>query len=265
MLMSNHFHLVIETPEPNLSRGMHWLNGCYAGSFNRLHDRWGHLFGGRFKAFIVEKESYLPELLRYVVLNPVRANMVSRPEDHPWSSYRATAGLEDCPAWLDAASVLEIFGGEPADAAVSYQAFVAERIGADDDLWDRVINGIFLGTETWAREMRQRLQSKRRSPERPRTQRAVGRPKIGRIIRVVAALTGIKSTVLRAMRGGPLRRLIAWLAWNEGLLRLREIAAALGVRSSGYISNEIRRCRRELATNPELVALSECALIRFQS
>src|SRR6201999_9043 len=109
---------------------------------------------------------------------------------------------------------------------------------------------IYLGTETWAKEMRRRLQSKPRSTEHPRTQRAIGRPKIGRIVRVGAALTGVKSIAVRAMRGGPIRRLIAWLAWNEGLLRLREIAAALGVRSTGYISSEIRRCEREFAIRP---------------
>jgi REP element-mobilizing transposase RayT len=69
VLMTNHFHLVIQTPEPNLSRGMHWLNGSYAGRFNRGHKRWGHLFGRRFKAFIIEKDAYFAEVLRYVVLN----------------------------------------------------------------------------------------------------------------------------------------------------------------------------------------------------
>ena len=97
VLMTNHFHLVLQTPEPNLSRGMHWLNGSYAGWFNHAHKRWGHLFGGRFKAFLVEKEAYFTEVLRYVVLNPVRAGMVTTPEKYRWSSYRSTAGLEQLP------------------------------------------------------------------------------------------------------------------------------------------------------------------------
>src|SRR6266567_1165722 len=109
VLMTNHFHLVIQTPEPNLSRGMHWLNGAYAGRFNRRHKRWGHLFGGRFKSFLIEKEAYLTEVLRYVVLNPVRAGMVERPEDYRWSSYRATAGLEAAPEWLDVDAALAPF------------------------------------------------------------------------------------------------------------------------------------------------------------
>jgi len=94
VLMTNHFHLAIQTPEANLSRGMHWLNGRYAAWFNRRHQRCGHLFEGRFKALIVEKENYFAEVLRYVVLNPVRAGMIKRSEDYRWSSYRATAGLD---------------------------------------------------------------------------------------------------------------------------------------------------------------------------
>ncbi len=97
VLMSTHFHLVIETPRETLSEGMHWLNGTYAQWFNRKYKRVGHLLQGRFSSFLIEKESYLAEVMRYVVLNPVRAKMVERPEDHCWSSYRAMAGLEPAP------------------------------------------------------------------------------------------------------------------------------------------------------------------------
>jgi len=79
--MTNHFHLLVQTAEPNLSRGMQWLNTAYVVWFNRRHERSGHLYRGRFKAFLIEKESYFAAVLRYVVLNPVRANMVARPEN----------------------------------------------------------------------------------------------------------------------------------------------------------------------------------------
>lgn len=125
VLMTNHFHLVVQTPEANLSRGMHWLNGVYAGWFNRRHRRSGHLFEGRFHAF--EKESYFLELLRYVVLNPVRAKMVARPEDYHWSSYRSTAGSETAEAWLDAASILDRFDTDSTVAQQRYQAFVLAK------------------------------------------------------------------------------------------------------------------------------------------
>ena len=100
-LMSNHYHLVIATPDGNLSKGMRQLNGVFTQWSNRRHRRAGHLFQGRFKAVLVDQESHLLELARYVVLNPVRAGMVKAAEDWPWSSYLATIGDEDRPAWLE--------------------------------------------------------------------------------------------------------------------------------------------------------------------
>jgi len=93
-LMTNHYHLLIETPDANLSKGMRQLNGVYTQHVNRSHRRVGHLFQGRYKGILVEKEAYLLGLARYVVLNPVRAGVVAAPEDWGWSSYRATAGFE---------------------------------------------------------------------------------------------------------------------------------------------------------------------------
>lgn len=128
VLMTNHFHLVIQTPEPNLSRGMHWLNTVYAGWFNARHQRSGHLFQGRFKSFLIEGETYFAEVLRYVVLNPVRAKMVQRPEDYRWSSYHATAGLI-ASDWLDVRAALRPFGDDMALAEANYREFVQAGIG----------------------------------------------------------------------------------------------------------------------------------------
>jgi len=108
-LMSNHYHLLIETPEANLSRGMRQLNGVYTQYVNRAHERIGHLFQGRFKGILVEKESYLLELARYIVLNPVRAGMVRAPGEWPWSSYLATAEEEVSPPFLTTDWLLRAF------------------------------------------------------------------------------------------------------------------------------------------------------------
>ena len=93
-LMDNHYHLLIETPDGNLAIGMRQLNGVYTQLFNKLHGRTGHLFQGRYKSILIQKDSHLLEVCRYVVLNPVRAKMVEAPEAWKWSSYRATAGRE---------------------------------------------------------------------------------------------------------------------------------------------------------------------------
>ena len=259
VLMTNHFHLVVQTPEANLSRGMHWLNGVYAGWFNRRHRRSGHLFEGRFHAFLVEKESYFLELLRYVVLNPVRAKMVARPEDYHWSSYRSTAGSETAEAWLDVASILDLFDSDSTVAQQRYQAFVLAKVDVPDCLWDSAVSGIYLGTDTWAKRMRKIVESQPRSTDHPKAHRAVGRPKMAAIIAAVARTGPRTAADLRAMRG-PLRRLVAWIGWHEGLVTLRSIAASLRLRSEGYVSAMIRRCERELEQHSGLLQQFDRAL-----
>jgi|SRR5450759_356080 len=101
-LMGNHYHLLVETPLGNLSRGMQRLNGRYTQWFNFRHARAGHLLQGRFRAILVEKEAHLLELCRYVVLNPVRARMVESAGQWPWSNYRMTSGQSRPPEWLEA-------------------------------------------------------------------------------------------------------------------------------------------------------------------
>ncbi|MCH8036411.1 MAG: transposase, partial [Proteobacteria bacterium] len=124
-LMTNHYHLVVETAHPNLAAGMRQLNGRYSQAFNHHHQREGHLFQGRYKAILVEREAYLLEVCRYVVLNPVRAGLARAPQAWRWSSYRATlAGAG--PAWLAAPALLGLFAPEPEAAARAYAAFVAE-------------------------------------------------------------------------------------------------------------------------------------------
>jgi putative transposase len=123
-LMSNHYHLVVETPDGNLSAGMRHLNGLYTQTFNRQRGVVGHLFQGRFKAVLVQKEAHLLELARYVVLNPVRARMVKSPEDWPWSSYCSLLEARSAPAWLDTDWLLAQFGTKRSLARKAYQEFV---------------------------------------------------------------------------------------------------------------------------------------------
>ena len=127
--MGNHYHLLVETPEPTLSRGMRHLNGVYTQGFNRRHGRVAHLLQGRCKAILVEKESHLLKLARYVVLNPVRAGMTTTAGQWRWSNYRATAGLGPAPAWLEKDWTLAQFG--PArEARNRYREFVAQGKGS---------------------------------------------------------------------------------------------------------------------------------------
>ncbi|WP_434148396.1 transposase [Methylocaldum gracile subsp. desertum] len=136
-LMSNHYHLVIETPAGNLARGMRQLNGVYTQRVNRTHGRVGHVFQGRYKAILVEKDSYLLALARYVVLNPVRAGMVGDVGDWPWSSYAAMVGLAPSPAWLQTHWLLGPFGRQRKRAIVGYIDFVRAGVGLPS-IWDHL-------------------------------------------------------------------------------------------------------------------------------
>jgi REP element-mobilizing transposase RayT len=260
VLMTNHFHLVIQTPEPNLSQGMQWLNSAYVGWFNRFHKRCGHLYQGRFKALLIDKEAYFAEVLRYVALNPVRATMCERPEQYRWSSYRATAGLEVAPEWLDLATVHQLFGPDPESAHAPYREFVLAKIGCEDKLWEKLTNQLYLGTEEWVKTMRAKVETKPRSTDHPRIQRAVGRPKMHEIVGAVAKVAGETAESIRAARGSILRGLIAWIGWHEGLVTLRSIAASLRLRSEGHISNLIKRCELSFRDDPLLLAQHDLAI-----
>lgn len=146
-LMDNHYHLLVETPEPNLARGMRRLNSAYSRSFNRRHDRVGHLFQGRYHSVVVQKESYLLELSRYIVLNPVRAGMVDEAKYWPWSSYRATAGLSPSPEFLETRWLLDQFHRALGTARDAYRSFVNH-----DSVrcpWDDLRGNAWLGSESF--------------------------------------------------------------------------------------------------------------------
>jgi len=144
-LMSNHYHLLIETTHGNLSVGMRDLNGIYTQKYNTRHDTVGHIFQGRFKAFLIEKEAYLFEVARYIVLNPVRAGIVKAPQKYRWSSYLATAGLDFAPSFLDVDDLLKNFGNKRATSQKQYTEFVLDGIGRESPL-KNAHRGIVLGS-----------------------------------------------------------------------------------------------------------------------
>jgi len=172
-LMTNHYHLLIETIDPTLSRGMRQLNGVYTQAFNRHHRQVGHLFQGRFKAIVVEKEEYLLELARYVVLNPVRAHMVQTAKDYRWSSCRATAGLAKKPQLLTTDWLLEQFTFSRSRAKRAYRRFVSQ--GANASPWEQIRGQIYLGCDSFIDNLPQADDS---LVEVPREQRLVNRPSL---------------------------------------------------------------------------------------
>lgn len=179
-LMGNHYHLLIETPDTNLSIGMRQLNGVYTQSYNRRHKKTGHVFQGRYKAILIQKENHLIELCRYVALNPVRATMAERPEDWKWSSYAATCGLKKASEFLKVEWILGQFGDEVGTAQKRYKEFVIAGIQKESP-WGEIQGQILMGKTGFIEKFNGLLVDKEKIKEIPRQQRYLGRPSLSEI------------------------------------------------------------------------------------
>lgn len=216
-LMNNHYHLVLATPRGNLSLAMRYLNGVYTQAVNRRHRRTGHVFEGRFRSIVVETDSYLRELARYVVLNPVKARLVRDASVWEWSSYRATAGFEApgpgvCVDWIVSA-----FGGACLeDARLKYRLFVNDGLTKLSMLNEDALQ---LGTQDFEAALRRSLGVARGRPVRPRAWRALARPSLDRVF---ATATGKRSR----------RDRLILVAHQRFGYRLAEIASHLGLHPS---------------------------------
>lgn len=187
-LMDNHYHLVLETPEGNLAQGMRQVNGLYTQGYNRRHGRVGHVLQGRYKAILIERDSYLLTVCRYVVLNPVRAGMVRTAQEYGWSSYGATAGDREAPALLCTDWLLAQFGQDRAAAQQHYRRFVAEGV-THPSPWQALHGQILLGRATFVEAIQPRLQAARTLPDVPRVQRYADRPTLETLFRGHQTLT----------------------------------------------------------------------------
>jgi len=179
-LMNNHYHLVIETPDANLSKGMRQLNGVYTMRFNRRHGSVGHVFQGRYKAIVVQKESHLLEVCRYVVLNPVRAKVVDAPERWRWSSYRAAAWKERAHPCLTTDWVLGQFGSKRRTAEKRYRAFVMDGIGGHG-IWGDIKGQSILGEGDFVNCLIDFARGYEKIKEIPKVQRYLNRPSLSAI------------------------------------------------------------------------------------
>lgn len=236
-LMHNHYHLLIETPEPNLVQGMRRLNGVYTQAFNRRHGRVGHVFQGRYKAILVDKESYGLELCRYIVLNPVRAKLVQSPEVWRWSSYRATVGKAEVPDWLAVEKIRSFFPGRGV-----YEQFVAEGVGRPS-VWNSLRGQIYLGGEAFLQGIQRLVQAK---PVRGIAQSQLKPMRCGpeEVLAVVARTFGVSPFRVLDRSHQQAYQAAVYLLRRVTNLSLREVAERAGV-SSGRISQIQATIERE--------------------
>ncbi len=154
-MMDNHYHLLLETPSGNLPQIMRHINGAYTNYFNTKRDRAGHLFQGRYKAILFEKDEYAKQLSRYIHLNPVRAGLAEKPEEYEWSSYPEYIGKREKPEWLCTDFIHGYFGKTKTSAEKQYHKFVSQLINTEyEDPLNEVTGSVILGSSDFINKIK---------------------------------------------------------------------------------------------------------------
>jgi len=260
VLLSNHDHLFVETPEPNLAAGMQYLNGSYTGYFNRRHRRSGHLFQGRYRGHVIEEEGYFLEVSRYVHLNPVRARLVRRAEEWPWSSYAGYRRRREARSWITYERVLGEFATEPPAARRCYGRFV--QAGSDDPPPSPFVGaagGLVVGSAKFVTRIRGMLRDRPPDPALPQVRRLKGRPALEAIVAAVSAHFGqADAGWLPGERTDDWRRAVAaYLARRRYGYSATAVAAALGYRGHSSVHYAIGRIERGGSGLSELLSRLE--------
>lgn len=255
--MSNHYHHLPETPHGNLSRMMHDVNCSYTVYFNRKYDRAGHLFQGRYRAILVQKEEYLLELVRYISLNPVRAGLVEEPEDYPWSSMKYYVGLATPPPWLDVDYILSRFGRRKKEAMRGFKRFVMQGLDKGNPL-DSAYAGSILGEKQFIDETKKKclegslLDSNILHSRKLMTR--VNLDDVKKAVEVIQASEGKIQFPGKTKRGNIGPKMFVYLARRYTDSSLRDIGNILGAISSSAVQKCKARFENDLKGSTRLQA-----------
>jgi putative transposase len=243
-LMSNHYHLLLETPEGNLSAIMRHINGAYTTYFNVKRKRAGHLLQGRYKAILVDADEYLVELSRYIHLNPVRVGIVERPEQYQWSSYLNYTGHIKPPAWLRTGFILGCFAKQADDARNKYRTFVEDRLGKEyESPLMKSIGTSILGSIAFVEEISTTYIQGKEDRNIPALRQISSRPSLEAILKETQAEFSDDENLAR--------RATMHLCHKYSGMKLREIGECFNVRDTA-ISEASRRFARELDADEKL-------------
>ncbi|OGR23969.1 MAG: hypothetical protein A2X83_01780 [Desulfuromonadales bacterium GWD2_54_10] len=244
-LMSNHYHLLLETPAGNLSQIMRHVNGAYTTYFNIKRKRAGHLFQGRFKAILVEADEYATELSRYIHLNPVRAGIVDRPEEYQWSSYRYFIGHDKTPEWLNTGFILGYFGKRAVEAGEKYRAFVEDLTGNEyESPLQGTVGSSILGSAGFIEEITTvHVKAMEADKNIPALRQLTFRPSPEEIINVVKTIF-VENEKLA-------RQVSIHICHKFSGVRLREIGSLFAVRETG-IAEASRRFSLKMGEDKKL-------------
>ncbi|RUO26236.1 addiction module toxin RelE [Aliidiomarina minuta] len=201
-LMTNHYHILVETPQANLSKGMHFLNGVFTQRINRKHERCGHLFQGRFTGILVDTHHYYKILLRYVLQNPVKANIFDHPRQYYWSSYNATIGRYEAPDWLAVHEVLAHFAQSLPLALGKFEQYILDK--EELDMQKLLTNQVFLGDKEFVRAHLNKRTVRSKSSGVSRRQ---SRPPAWPLAHYKERYSGKKKAVIEAYKSGSYSKL----------------------------------------------------------
>lgn len=253
VLMTNHYHLIIETPAANLSKAMHSILSGYTMYLNKKRERSGHLFQGRFKSILVEKDRYLVELSRYIHLNPVRAQMVERPEDYPYSSYPWYM-REQTSDLLTTDLILSLYAKDPRTAKQSYREFVESALGRElENPYNRVYGGMILGGESFIKDVLRKLKAQNLQREDISHRRELlGKGDMEDIITHVALAYALPTEEVQQGKNREARKVAIYLIKKHTAVTNREIGERFGGISYSAISKVVERVEREMKKNRSL-------------
>lgn len=268
VLMDNHYHLILETPQGNLLKVMHGINSGYTGYFNRKYNRIGHLFQGRYKAILVDKENYLTALSRYVHLNPVRAGLADSPEQYRWSSYSGYIGKGKGDKWIEYAWVLNQFSNDSKKAARGYRGFVEEGLTKDIPRPLGDIQGqIVLGSDKFIGKIKKMLTGKGISSDITERKRFISRPAPDFIIKEVAAAFNADDDKIRekGQRKNMARNAAIYFVQRYSGLTNVEIGEIFGGIHYSAVSKAAERFKQEMADNKQILKLTGLISSRFKA
>jgi REP element-mobilizing transposase RayT len=251
-LMDNHYHLLIETPKANLSQIMQNVNTSYTVYVNTKYKRNGHLFQGRFKGIIVDKDEYLATLSRYIHLNPVRAGIVQRPEEARWTGYGAYAGKSGIEGPVDTADTLKLFSGKRKEAVRRYKAFVDAGIGEEENPLAEVEGGLILGRGAFRDRMLSILESLQEDEELPQVKKLTGNKSLESIVKACAEYYEIAEDALtRRRRGVRARHISIYLAKTLSGRTSKAIGEHFGIKGMA-VSRGIKAIEEKMADDKRL-------------
>jgi len=258
-LMSNHYHILIQTPEGNISRCMRHLNGVYTQRFNRKHGTDGPLFRGRYKAILVEEDSHLLELLRYIHRNPIKANITPSLESYPWSSHKGYLAGNRGWSWLHREPLLQMFSRNRKQAYAAYLKFVQQQNSEEIETFytKQKLSPVF-GTAGFVETIKNLFSHTIREHEIPETR--IFTASYPEIVKAVCHVCQVTEEELHRSRRGhsnDARDLLIYSMRQHSRQTLSQIGTHLGIEKYSTVSSAVQRIKRELASNKELQILTK--------